>query len=177
VVRFAYVGRICHAKGFHILMEAMRRLAGECELHVIGAAHSKWEKRYLRRIAIPARVTFHGHLTGESLPEAWARCHVTVLPSIYLEVFGLVIPESFSLGRPVIVTDCGGPPELVRNGVDGFVVPPNDAAALATAMQQFVDNPHMASEMAARLPFPRTMNEHIADLEKVYAKCSRTCGK
>jgi glycosyltransferase involved in cell wall biosynthesis len=158
-------------------MEAMRRLAGECELHVIGAAHSKWEKRYLRRIAIPARVTFHGHLTGESLPEAWARCHVTVLPSIYLEVFGLVIPESFSLGRPVIVTDCGGPPELVRNGVDGFVVPPNDAAALATAMQQFVDNPHMASEMAARLPFPRTMNEHIADLEKVYAKCSRTCGK
>jgi glycosyltransferase involved in cell wall biosynthesis len=168
VLRFAYVGRICHAKGFHVLMEAMRRLTGECEIHVIGAAHSKWEKRYLGRIAVPARVTFHGHLTGESFAETWAQCHVTVLPSIYLEVFGLVIPESFSLGRPVIATDSGGPSELVRNGVDGFVVPPNDAAALATAMQQFVDNPHLACEMAARLPHIRTMQEHVEDLERVY---------
>ncbi len=149
----------------------MKRLRGDCELHVIGAAHSKWEKRYLGRMAIPECVIFHGHLIGESLAETWAKCHVTVLPSVCLEVFGLVIPESFSLGRPVIVTDSGGPSELVRSGVDGFIVPPNDAEALAAAMQRFVDGPELVSKMASRLPHVRTMREHVADLEKIYAGC------
>jgi glycosyltransferase involved in cell wall biosynthesis len=170
-IRFDYVGRICHVKGFHVLVEAMKRLRGDCELHVIGAAHSKWEKRYLGRMAIPECVIFHGHLIGESLAETWAKCHVTVLPSVCLEVFGLVIPESFSLGRPVIVTDSGGPSELVRSGVDGFIVPPNDAEALAAAMQRFVDGPELVSKMASRLPHVRTMREHVADLEKIYAGC------
>lgn len=170
-VRFAYVGRINRVKGFHVLVEAFRRVRGEAELHVLGAAHNKWEQRYLRRIRLPPRITLHGHLTGDALIAAWARCQVTVLPSICLEVFGLTVAESFSLGRPVIVTDCGGPSEQVRGGVDGFVVPPNDTAALAAAMQRFVDNPQLAAEMSARVPPPRTMAEHVAELERVYTRC------
>jgi len=170
-VRFAYVGRIGREKGLHVLIEAFRRLRGEAELHVIGAAHSKWDKRYLRRIALPPRVVLRGHLTGEAFILAWAQCAVTVLPSICLEVFGLVVAESFSLGRPVIVSDCGGPAEQVRDGVDGFIVPPNDPAAVAVAMQRFVDNPSLAADMATRLPRPRTLAEHVADLERVYSPC------
>jgi glycosyltransferase involved in cell wall biosynthesis len=165
-VRFAYVGRIGREKGLHVLVEAFRRLRGEAELHVIGAAHSKWEKCYLRGIAMPARVVVHGHLTGDALMAAWAACHVTVLPSIWLEVFGLVVAESFSLGRPVIVTDCGGPPEQIRNMGGGVVVPPNDPDALAAAMQRFADG------AALSVPKPRTMAEHVADLEKIYAQCA-----
>lgn len=170
-MRFAYVGRINRVKGFHVLVESFRQLRGDAELHVLGAAHNKWEQRYLRRIRLPPRVTLHGHLTGKALVSVWAQCHVTVLPSICHEVFGLTVAESFSLGRPVIVTDCGGPAEQVRDGVDGFVVPPNDTAALASAMQRFGDNPSLAAEMASRLPNPRTMAEHVTDLERVYSLC------
>ena len=167
-MRFACVGRICREKGLHILFAAFQRVRGDCELHVIGTAHSKWERRYLRRLGTVPRVIFHGHLTGDELHAAWAKCDVTVLPTICLEVFGLVIPESFSLGRPVIVTDCGGPPELVRRGVDGLVVPANDAASLAEAMQRFVDKPALGATMAAQLSAPLTMRRHVGQLTAVY---------
>ncbi len=170
-LRFAYVGRISREKGLHVLVAAFQKLHGDSELHVLGAAHNKWERRYLHRIGSSPRIVFHGHLTGDALAETWAQCDVTVLPSICMEVFGLVIPESFSLGRPVAVTDCGGPSELVHNGVDGFVVPPNDPTALAAAMQRFVDNPALAGEFAARLPRVRTMLENVTDLERVYVQC------
>ncbi|MCX7887436.1 MAG: glycosyltransferase, partial [Verrucomicrobiae bacterium] len=170
-VRFVYVGRINRVKGIHVLVEAFRQLRGDCELHVIGAAHNKWEQRYLRKIALPERAVLHGHLTGEKLVSAWAQCHVTVLPSICLEIFGLTVAESFSLGRPVVVADCGGPAEQVRDGVDGFVVPPNDAGALAAAMQRFLDNPRRLAEMVMRLPRARTMREHVAEIERVYVRC------
>lgn len=171
-LRFAYVGRIGREKGFHVLAEAFRRVSGDCELHVLGQAHSKWDKRYLRGIAVPPRVIFHGHLTGDALATTWAQCHVTALPTICLEVFGLVIPESFSLGRPVIVTDSGGPSELVHDGVDGFVVPPNDPSALAVAMQRFVDNSAFVRDFATRLPRVRTMLDNVTDLEQVYLQCA-----
>jgi glycosyltransferase involved in cell wall biosynthesis len=164
-LRFAYVGRICHEKGFHVLVEAFRRFRGDAELHVFGEAHSKWDKRYLRRVKLPPRVVLHGHLGGDALASAWAACAVTVVPSICLEVFGLTVQESFSLGRPVIATDCGGPPEQIRNTVDGFVVPPNDPAAFAAAMQRFADGARL------NIPRPRTMTEHVADLQQVYTRC------
>jgi glycosyltransferase involved in cell wall biosynthesis len=169
-VRFAFVGRICHEKGFHVLIDAFRRLRGDPELHVIGTARSTWDKRYLRRIPTPPRVVFHGHLTNDALVSTWARCHVTVSPAICLEVFGLVVQESFSLGRPVIASDSGGPTGQILQAVDGFVVPPNDAAALASAMQRFVDDPQLAAGMVPRLPSPRTMAEHVRDLLAVYPK-------
>jgi len=167
-LRFAYVGRICREKGLHVLIAAFQQLRGDCELHVIGAARNKWEQRYLRSLGTPRRVVFHGHLTGDALASAWAQYSVTVLPSICMEVFGLVIPESFSLGRPVIVTDCGGPAELARDGVDGFVVPPNNPDALAAAMQRFADGARLS------VPKPRTMAEHVQELEtRVYSRAGR----
>lgn len=170
-LRFAYVGRIGYEKGVHVLVEAFRSVVGDCELHLLGRAHSKWDKRYLRSIATPPRVIFHGHITDDALADAWTQCHVTVLPSICMEVFGLVVQESFSLGRPVIVTDCGGPAEQVRDGTDGFIAPTNDPVALAATMQRFVDDPALAATMARRLPPVHTMAQHVADLEQVYVRC------
>jgi glycosyltransferase involved in cell wall biosynthesis len=168
-LRFAYVGRIGREKGLHVLVEAIRTVRGDFELHVLGQAHSKWNRRYLRTIGHPPRIFLHGHLAGDALAKAWARCHVTVMPTICMEAFGLVVAESFSLGRPVIVTECGGPAEQVRNGVDGLVVPANDASSLAAAMQRFVDNPQLAAGMAAHLPRTRTMPEHVRDVLAVYS--------
>lgn len=169
-LRFAFVGRICREKGFHVLVDAFRRLRGDTELHVIGAPHSTRDNRYLHRIHAPSRVVFHGHLANDTLASTWSRCHVTVVPSICMEAFCLVVQESFSIGRPVIASDCGGPTDQIRQTVDGFIVPPNDADALASAMQRFVDSPLLATEMAAKLPSPRTMAGHARDLLAVYSQ-------
>ncbi len=69
-----------------------------------------------------------------------------VVPSD-LESFGLAPLEAMSLSKPVITTDCGGPSELVEDGVSGFIVPVGDVAALTTAIRTVVSSPQLMSEM------------------------------
>ncbi len=171
-LRFGFVGRINRVKGFHVLLEALKLLTGAFEFRAIGAAHSKWEKRFLARsIAVCEKRTsimFSGHLEGEDLLGAIAECDVIVVPSICLEVFGLVILEAWALGRPVIVTDSGGPGEIVKDGLGGFVVPPNNPQALRGALQKFIDNPNLVEEMAKKIPAVRSIKEHVQDLLRIY---------
>ncbi len=65
-----------------------------------------------------------------------------VMPS-HAETYGLVLIEAMAMGRPVIATDAGGVPEIVRDGVDGLLVPPRDPKALAAAMLRLAGDAHL----------------------------------
>ena len=71
---------------------------------------------------------------------------IFVLPSL-AEPFGLVILEAMALGRPVIATDAGGPPEIVEEGVTGLLVPPSDPPALAAAIRRLLSDRKAAEAM------------------------------
>lgn len=175
-LRIAYVGRLNRVKGLHVLATAIGLLRDPAivELHLLGAAHTRPEKRYARHLRrmIPnsCRVVDHGQLDREAVGRTLAECDILALPSIYLEVFGLVIPEAFSVGRPVIVSRCGGPEDLVRDGVDGLLVERNSAQAMATAIQSLIDSPARIATMAANILPVRTMAQNVADLERVYRR-------
>lgn len=64
----------------------------------------------------------------------YAAVDVVVHASITPEPFGMVVPEAMAAGKPVIASDAGGPREVVDEGVDGFLVPPGDVAALTGAI-------------------------------------------
>jgi glycosyltransferase involved in cell wall biosynthesis len=173
------VGRINRVKGYHIMLEAFSGIqAGTAELHVMGGAHSKWDGEYMKDVLTkwPAPgITHHGHISGAHLFEKMVACDVIILPTICLEVFGLVIPEAFSLGRPVIVSKCGGPEGLVRDGIDGLIVNRNDPAALADAMQSLIEEPERIRAMAENIGPVHTMDEHIADLKNIYKTAIDAC--
>jgi glycosyltransferase involved in cell wall biosynthesis len=179
-VRFGYVGRINRIKGYHVMMEAFSRLGSDgAELHVIGEAHSKWDKQYMKDVLkkrLSSNIIHHGHFSGTALVEKMAACDVIVVPTICLEVFGLVIPEAFSLGRPVIITRCGGPEELVRDGIDGLIVRRNDPDALADAMRSLIEAPERIRAMSENIVPVPTMDDHIADLENIYKTAIDTRG-
>jgi len=71
-----------------------------------------------------------------------------VQPSIW-EGFGLTLVEAMAVGLPVVATDVGGIPEIVRHGRDGILVPAGDAAALASAIAALLDDPARRSAFAA----------------------------
>jgi glycosyltransferase involved in cell wall biosynthesis len=173
-VRFLYLGRLSRAKGLHVLIDAFNRITGPAELHIIGQAANKAEKRYwnsvVRRITRPSAVIQHGYLNGHRLREVMAACDVLVLPTIVLEVFGLAIAEAHALGRPVITTDSGGTAEQVRDGVDGLVVRPNDPEDLAKAMRRIVEEPGLAAFMAQNIRTPVSIEKHLDELERLYAR-------
>jgi glycosyltransferase involved in cell wall biosynthesis len=70
--------------------------------------------------------------------------------SIEPEPFGRVIVEGMAARKPVIATACGGPVEIVDDGVDGFLVPPGDVAAMARAMGVLASDPEARQRMGAR---------------------------
>lgn len=198
-VRLVYSGRICYVKGLHVLLEALKNVPGNWELHMLGTAHTKWEKRYLMNLVKivkeipdcecvieqtqdhkqikPRKVYFHGHLHGDKYNSVFSWCDLFVLPSICLEVFGLVVLEAFANGLPAIVTDSGGPSEIVRHGIDGVVVPPNSSEALAREITQFVADPSRIKEFSSRIREVKSISEYTQDLLKVYksVKERETC--
>jgi glycosyltransferase involved in cell wall biosynthesis len=147
-VKFVYVGRVAVEKSLHHLATAMRHLtaahAGRVHLVVIGDGPYRAE---LARQVDGVACTFTGVLHGEELVTALASCDVKVFPST-TDTWGNAPLEAQAAGLPVIVTDTGGPCELVQDGVTGLVVRGNDAPALARAMAALLD-PQLRARMGA----------------------------
>ncbi|CAM3875561.1 glycosyltransferase family 4 protein [Castellaniella denitrificans] len=96
------------------------------------------------------------------------RASVFVLPS-YREGVPLSTQEAMAMGRPVITTDVPGCRETVRDGVNGYLVPARDAAALAKAMLRFLDDPGRVASMGRA---SRRMAESCFDVRKINQKLS-----
>jgi len=91
-----------------------------------------------------------------------------VFPPVGLEIFGLVVLEAHSAGRPVIASRCGGPEDTVRDGVDGLLVPRGDVASLEEAMTSLAESPARVRKLSEGIREIRSMGEHVQDLEGVF---------
>ena len=174
-IRFGYLGGASRVKGLHILVEAASHMDASIpfELHLFAKAAKPWEMDYLeqvRRVRVDsAKVVWHDPVPHERIAAAYADFDVLVVPSNCLEVFGLVVLEAFTAGRPVIVSDAGGLPELVRHGVDGLIVPHGDASALASALVRLAADPTQVAAMSSAIQPIRSVSEHVEDLLTAYA--------
>jgi glycosyltransferase involved in cell wall biosynthesis len=89
---------------------------------------------------------FTGYLAGEELATAYASADIFVFPST-TDTFGNVILEAQAAGLPVIVSDTGGPKELVQQGVNGLITKALDVDALAEAVRKLVADPPLRGRM------------------------------
>jgi rhamnosyl/mannosyltransferase len=137
-----FVGRLRHYKGVNVLIEAMRSVTGAQALIVgVGPLEAAWRQQAIDA-GLADRVTFLGELSDAAVLAAFHAADLFVLPSTNrAETFGIVQIEAMACGLPVICTELGtGTSYVNRHGETGFVVPPNDAAALAAKIQILVDN-------------------------------------
>ena len=145
-------GRLAHWKGQHVLLAALQRLDGVVAL-IVGDAlfgEDDYRERLRALAAAPAlagRVHFLGH--RRDVPELMKAVDIVVHTSIEPEPFGRVIVEGMLAERPVIATIGGGVGEIITDGVDGVLVPPNDPDALAAAIRALVADPERAKRLAA----------------------------
>jgi len=180
-LRIAYFGRIDRAKGPDLLARALKmipsvsvqidifaipQLAGPDQIYQSLAVHAQQDQRLTLRTAVePHKVI---GVMGEY--------DLVAIPSRGLETGPLVALEAFAAGVPVLGADLGGIAELVRSGVDGFLVPPDDAAAWAAAMARFAENRHLVREMCGRITMPRSMEAVADDMAKVYSAAAAARG-
>jgi len=104
-------------------------------------------QRLAVRLDLGRQVHFFGYV--DNAASACAAFDVQVVSS-QAEPFGLVTVEAMAQGLPVAVTNSGGSPEIVRDGVEGFLVPPGDADVLARRLDCLLDSPGLRREMGRR---------------------------
>jgi glycosyltransferase involved in cell wall biosynthesis len=104
----------------------------------------------VQQLGITDRVDFAGGLEGEALRATVRRFTVSVLSSKNNEGLPNAVLESMAASRPVVATAVGGTPELVDDGVTGFLVPPQDPVALAERIVRLLKDPTLARRMGER---------------------------
>lgn len=86
----------------------------------------------------------------DSMPDVFAQSHIVCLPSKYREGVPKVLIEAASCGRPIVTTDMPGCREIVQDGENGILVPPNDAGAVARAVTHLLGDEELRSDMGKR---------------------------
>ena len=143
-IRLLYVGRVSREKDLDLLAEAYRRLRDEglsIQLCVVG--HGPYSREFSESLP---EALFTGYLTGEELAAAYASADIFVFPST-TDTFGNVIIEAQASGVPVIVSDSGGPKELVENDRNGLITKSHDVEDLTRAIRDLVADPERRKRM------------------------------
>jgi glycosyltransferase involved in cell wall biosynthesis len=133
--RIIFLGNVIPRKGLHTLVAALACL-DRVGWHLSVVGNEEFEDGYtgavkqaIRRAGMESFISFHGAISDGALAGLLAQSHVLAVPSSY-EGFGIVYLEAMGFGLPVIASDRAGGKELVKHGVNGFLVRPEDAAAL-----------------------------------------------
>jgi glycosyltransferase involved in cell wall biosynthesis len=141
-----YFGRLIDEKGVDNLVRAMSTIP-HVNLKIIGNGPEESSLKMLVRNLGISNVSFLGPLWGADLNKVLFRCRAVVVPSIWHENFPYVILQSFACGKPVIGTDRGGIPELIKNGKFGLIYNALDIAALSAAIIRLWDAPESTVAM------------------------------
>lgn len=134
---FVAVGRLDPVKGFDRLLSAFAQVSPEARLAIIGEGPERGRlEAEIARLGLTERV----HLPGyQADPYAWMRGARALVLSSRFETFPTVLVEAMALGVPVVAVDCPeGPREIITPETDGLLVPPEDPAALARAMERLI---------------------------------------
>jgi glycosyltransferase involved in cell wall biosynthesis len=154
-----YAGVLTPLKGIHHLINAFSLIAeefGNAKLSIFGKDQNKTYaaelKKQITKLGLNDRVQFLGTQPQSELAIAMAKASVLVLPSVS-EGLGRVVIEAMAAGTPVIGSRVGGVPELIEDGVTGFLVPASDMNALAEKLHWILSHPAKSSAMgkAARV--------------------------
>jgi glycosyltransferase involved in cell wall biosynthesis len=145
-MKFLYVGRVSREKNLELLAEAFMEIAvnsAPVQLVIVGDGPYNGE---LQEKLVGYPVIFTGFLEGEGLATAYASSDVFVFPST-TDTFGNVVLEAQASGLPVIVSDGGGPKELMLDGVTGLVTRADNREDLIDAMRSLLLDPSRVAYM------------------------------
>lgn len=181
------VAQLTPWKGQDTAIEALRLLCGEgLDAHLLLIGSAKFVARATRfdnaayvaglraRVAeagLEDRVSWLGE--REDVPELMRALDVLLLPS-WEEPFGRALIEAMALGVPVLATNVGGPPEIVTDGREGYLLAPREPAAWARAIRRVAESPDRGLEMGRagrrRVEQAFTVERHVAAMLDVYER-------
>ena len=163
-------------------------LIGDNSLPVENQSKTEFTRSYLESFLAQhagepwlMRMQFPGVVSKEALLEAYSQCDIFCAPSRF-ESFGIIFLEAMRAEKPVVGTRVGGILEIVTDGVEGYLIPPNAPVPLEWALSQLIQSPDLRARMgrSARQTFEkrflaRIMAEKSMELYDLAVKNHKTC--
>ncbi len=149
-----FFGFVRPYKGLEYLIQALAQVRHQLDVHLLVVGEiwgsQAYYERYAAEFGVTDAVTFvNRYVPNEELPAIFSAADVVVLPYISATQ-SAVVQLAFGFGKPVITTNVGGLPEVVKDGMTGLIVPPQDATALAQAIVRYFQD-DLATCLAARV--------------------------
>ncbi len=143
--KIVFLGRLHYEKGIRIFMEAVRVLRDYQTVIAGSGPEERWVNEFIQKNKL-SNVEHRGWVTGQAWNEIMESARVIVVPSVALENCSGAILEALSYGRLVVATNRGGNPELIQDGITGFLARPEDPNDLARAVKAALALPSDAAE-------------------------------
>ncbi|MEK7515158.1 MAG: glycosyltransferase family 4 protein [Patescibacteria group bacterium] len=151
---FLFVGALGYRKGIHLALQALAELRKTHPVHLLIVGSGEYGKALedeVQKLAIYDDVTMIPWVANEDLPAFYNAADVFIYPSIpfegWEEQFGYSIAEASLCELPIISTATGSIDEVVKDGITGVIIPPNDLGALVYAMSAMIADPERAREL------------------------------
>jgi glycosyltransferase involved in cell wall biosynthesis len=147
-----FVGRLESRKGIHVLLSSLDLLKTPVNLVLVGPNYSdEYSRKILSQVENEKRkgkhtIAYRGSQNLDDLVKWYKKASIFVCPSL-CETFGIVNIEAMSCGTPVIASDIEGIRDIIENGKDGLLVPPNNPSALAGSVQHLLDNENVRTKL------------------------------
>ena len=158
-------GRLEKYKGFHVLLEAASKIDAELELVIAGdGTYSKELKELAKQLNISDKVKFTGKLPLDRIYGYYSAADMVVLPSLWAEPLSRVIWEAFTFKVPLIATDTGGTPELVKDRKTGLLVEPNNNEKIKDAIELLMKDNRLRKKISSNaVKFIKSHNKRQLD--------------
>jgi glycosyltransferase involved in cell wall biosynthesis len=162
------VGGLIKRKGMDTIIRAAGLLKKSYEFTLVIAGEGRQAEALVElteELDLTDRVRFVGRLGRDEIPRYFAACDTFILAS-RMEASGNVVFEAMASARPVVCTDSGGPPEYVRDGKTGYIVPVGDHVRMAERIALLLDAPELADRLGRA-------GRAVAERELVYENMTR----
>lgn len=168
---FLYCGRLSREKGILTLVKAFQKANTSRPLYIVGEGPMYSEiEQLIQNNGLVEKIKLLGYKTGNELETLKKNCFCYCLPSEWYENCPYAVMEGMAYGKPAIVSELGGLPELVANGITGFVVPSGNVAALAVALSSS-EKKEWNSQLIFRRAIEQFGTDHYLDrLLEIYGE-------
>jgi L-malate glycosyltransferase len=174
-----FVGQIKLIKGILTFMRAIGRIADPAARFVIAGEFCEQSEvltlnMFEDAVRADDRVMYLGY--RNDIQDLYMSSDIIVMPSLIEEAFGMVLLEAAAARKPVVAAAIGGTPEVIRDGVNGYLVARDDDAELAVRIDQLIHSDGLRKEMGARafgMALDNFSDRPIKKLEMLYEELVR----
>lgn len=176
ITTFAFMGTFDWHKGLQVLIDGFKKnLINNIRLKIYGSGdeNSQYVKSLYKSAKKDKRIEFCGVYKYEDLPKIMKEISVMVIPSVYKEIYPLVIQLGFAYKKPIIASNIGGIPESIKDGINGYLFDAGNANQLNSIISKISNDPSTLEKLKKNIVSPPYIEEEAFVYSRVYERLTK----